>query len=174
LRDLVYRNAAVVESGRDFNVHIDRLISSISRLVEKPSVREHRNEEPAATAVQNSLASPLRRDGPNVAIAAASRDTNLERRSSSQSPHSFGDQPEGITGSSDQLLTIRSARQGPLWTVAAVAGAVCALIVSVWFAFRYELTGRADQVASEIAKRFPSEKIEINRQTDLSLPKPPT
>ena len=33
IRDFAYRNAVEVESGRDFNVHIDRLIRAIEQLL---------------------------------------------------------------------------------------------------------------------------------------------
>jgi hypothetical protein len=175
LRDLVFRNAATVDSGRDFNMHIDRLIRSISRLVEKSGVRERAIEGSAATpnaaaAAQDSVADPVQPHGSEAAIAPAGRVSNFEAASSSHLPHSYGDQTERPR-SSDQVLTIRSARQVPVWIVA-VAG--CALTTSVWLTYRYVLTGRVDHAASEMASIFPGDKIEIKRKIIAPPPPPET
>ena len=55
IRDFAYRNAVEVESGRDFNVHIDRLIRAIEQLlgvkakVEPPPVSPLLSQAPPAT-----------------------------------------------------------------------------------------------------------------------------
>jgi quercetin dioxygenase-like cupin family protein/flagellar biosynthesis GTPase FlhF len=65
LRDLVFRNAAPVDPGRDFHVHIDRLIRSIDRLVQRPGSPQRANGQTmvapeAVTARDNSAPNAVR------------------------------------------------------------------------------------------------------------------
>jgi hypothetical protein len=56
IRDFAYRNALEVESGRDFNVHIDRLIRAVEQTL---GVKSKVAEEAAAPTAAPSKATPL-------------------------------------------------------------------------------------------------------------------
>jgi hypothetical protein len=170
LHDLVFRNAAVVDPGRDFNMHVDRLIKSIIRSVETSRLRERAIEQPAATpsdavAVEKSLADPLR-SGSEVTFAAASHSENLETPSSQLRDAGVQNEQNGPRFV-DPLIASPSARQLPVWTV---AFSYCCLIITLFFAYRYVLTRHANHVASEMEAVFSESKIEILRAI---IPPPP-
>jgi TIR domain len=166
VRGLVFRNAAALDSGRDFNTHIDRLIRSISRLAEKPAVRERAIERPAAPPGAAAAV-----DDSDVAIAGASRAVSLVTPTSPQLRDSSAVQTEEVSSRSiDQLEPIRSARQVPVWMVA-VAG--CALIVTIWFTFRYLIIRHTDQAAAGMLTIFDLGKIELVRKIVAPPPPPP-
>jgi hypothetical protein len=163
LHGLVYRNAAMVDSGRDFHVHMDRLIRSISRLVEKPAAPEHLIARPTATPTPATLEDvapltlrPHETQGPTP---ASSRDERFETPLASPVRDAHAVEARPIGQRLNQIIVI----------------AGCAVVMVVWSASRYVLTRQLDDVSAEMARTLSrSEKIEIERPAvPPPLPPPP-
>jgi hypothetical protein len=77
LKELPFRNAAIVDNGRDFHPHIDRLIRSMDLILEKsssnPSVEGSATREPAVPALARMRASPHSKRGQLAAVLARYR-----------------------------------------------------------------------------------------------------
>jgi hypothetical protein len=67
LKDFAFRNAAEVETGRDFHAHMERLIRSLERIVPAP-----RPAAAAAAAANTAAAAKLRHGGRTAVLAFVS------------------------------------------------------------------------------------------------------
>lgn len=156
LRDLIFRNAATIDSGRDFNMHIDRLIRSIRRLIEKSGSQHVAIEGfSAAQRIAANVDRPYRSE---AEIPSSSNAVNFKA-----TPHrSLNTLAIKQADSNNQQLKIRPTRQVPVWIVILTS---CALMLSIWLAYRHALVKQANHAASEMANVFPPGKIELKRGT---------
>jgi hypothetical protein len=130
LRDLSYRNAAVVDAGRDFHQHVDRLIRSMDQILAvtpasgSASTALTAQISPAPAAVVNTV---LKSDSGNRSAPSPkpAAETAPEARVGDEAT-AVGGPHEGETVAADIIITSRPIRAPRRWVMAlAIGAAIC-------------------------------------------------
>lgn len=116
LKELSYRNAATVDSGRDFHQHMDRLIRSMDQILERRSKLGG-----AAGAATKETAKEEAKEATNEAIKEATKD---------QSSGNLGGAPPELAGSAEKTEKDEKTEAPPLAAVAQEAGSQGAAAVA--------------------------------------------
>jgi hypothetical protein len=149
IRSLTFRNAAQIDAGRDFHIHVDRLIRSIEQLVAKPSNEVTRNS-PAqilATVIQ----------------AGAKVINNL----ASRTPQRIG---EALWKANGNKTSNAAGRISFPWKTALI-GSVW--LVCLFVALRMLGSGKANETAVLLTNMHSHDPVEIRRRFIPHAPPPP-
>ncbi len=115
LQDLSYRNAAEVDSGRDFHQHLDRLIRSLDQML---AAMPHPEAGAAAAAAPGAPEAPAQPATPPPEAVAAAAPT-----AAAASGPVGSAAPAAVVGGAEQPGSPR------LWPLLAAAAAICAILL---------------------------------------------
>jgi hypothetical protein len=149
LSSLAFRNAAQIDSGRDFHVQVDRLIRSIDRLVPRPKDDAHRAERAAPRPIEDIRQQDLVRRSVNSDLPPATETNPTARRRSALGWFS---------------------RPSLTW---AIVIAACGLTLCLYVYSRISLVAEAETTAELLATLAPTERVHLRRRIPAPPPPPP-
>jgi outer membrane protein OmpA-like peptidoglycan-associated protein len=139
---LLRRNAIVVESGRDFHVHVNRLIDDLNQLLAAHPSSE-RTEQARRMAVT----------APNAGLPHRAEGHDAEMNGQSRSPSEFVDPPLG------------GKRRGKLWRTIVVIAIIAGLSVSILIMTKFPPTSPPPDEFEVVEEIVPPDPIATEAQS---------